>query len=47
LKNGVFLNVLSNKEIEDATSLSEEDEDEMLIVTKKDIQEFKDTRMMY
>jgi len=32
--------VLSDKEV---TSLNEEDEDKMLIITNKDIQEFKDT----
>jgi hypothetical protein len=33
LKNGLLLIVLSDKEVHDATSLSEEDKDEMLIVT--------------
>jgi hypothetical protein len=47
LTNGVLLIVLSNEEIEDVISFSEEDEDKMPIMTKKDIQEFKDTRMMY
>ncbi len=47
LKNGVFLIVLSDEEAKDATSLSGEDEDEMLVVTKKNIQEFKDPRTMY
>ncbi len=41
LKNGVILIVLSNNEAKDATSLSEEDKDEMLVVIEKDIQEFK------
>jgi hypothetical protein len=47
LKNSVFLIVLSNKETKDATSFSEEDKDKMPVVTKRDIQEFKDTRTMY
>jgi hypothetical protein len=47
LKNGVLLIFSSNKEIEDATSLSEEDEEEMPIVVEKDIQEFKDRQTMY
>ncbi len=33
MKNGILLIVLSDKEVEDATSLCEEDKDEMLIVT--------------
>ncbi len=41
LKNDVILIVLNNDEIEDATSLSEEDNTEMLVMTKRDIQELK------
>jgi hypothetical protein len=41
LKNGVILIVLNNDEIEDATSLSEEDNTEMLVMTKRDIQALK------
>jgi hypothetical protein len=37
LNNGVFLFVLNDEEVKDATSLNEEDEDEMLIITKMDI----------
>jgi hypothetical protein len=44
LKKGVLLIVLTNEEEKDATSFCEEDEDEMPIVTKRDIQEFKDTK---
>jgi hypothetical protein len=47
LTNGVFLIILNNKEIEDATSFSEEDKDKMPIVIERDIQEFKDTETMY
>jgi hypothetical protein len=47
LKNGVVLIVLSDEETKDATSFSEKDEDEMPIVTKRDIQEYKDTQTMY
>jgi hypothetical protein len=43
LKNGVFLIVLNDEETTDATSLREEDKDEMLVVTEKDIQELKNT----
>jgi hypothetical protein len=46
-KNGVMLIVLNDNETEDATSLSKKDKDEMLIMTKKDIQELKDRRTMY
>jgi len=42
LENGVLLIVFSGKEPKDATSLIEKDEDEMLIVIEKNIQEFKD-----
>jgi len=42
MTNGVVLNVLSDEETKDATSFSEEDEEEILNVTKRDIQEFKD-----
>ncbi len=47
LKKGVLLIVLSDKETKDATSFCEKDEDEMPIVKKKDIQEFKNTQTMY
>jgi hypothetical protein len=41
LKNGLLLIDLSDEEVEDATSLNEENEDKMLVVTEKDIQKFK------
>jgi hypothetical protein len=47
LINGVLLIVLSNEEVENATSSNEEDKYEMLVITKRDIQEFKETQMMY
>jgi 3-deoxy-D-manno-octulosonic-acid transferase len=47
LKNGALLIVLNNDETEDATSLSEEDKDKMLVVTKRDIKELKDRQKMY
>lgn len=47
LTNGVLLIVLSNKEVEDATSSSEENKYEMVVMIKRDIQEFKETHMMY
>jgi len=47
LTNGELLIILSNEETKDVTSFNEKDEDKMPIVTKRDIQEFKDTRMMY
>jgi hypothetical protein len=47
LKNGVLLVVLRDKEAEDVISFSEKNEDEMSVVIKKEIQEFKNTRMMY
>jgi hypothetical protein len=37
LRNGVFLIILNDEEIEDATSFNEEDKDEMLVVRKRDI----------
>jgi hypothetical protein len=40
LEKWCSLIVLSDKEV---TSLNEEDKDKMLIITNKDIQEFKDT----
>ncbi len=43
MTNDIVLIVLSDKGIEDATSCNEEEEDEMTIMTKRDIQEFKDT----
>jgi hypothetical protein len=42
-----ILIVLSNKEIENATSSNEEDKYEMPVMTKRDIQKFKETQMMY
>jgi hypothetical protein len=47
MTNGVVLNVLSDDETEDARSFSEEDEEEILIVIERDIQEFKDRQMVY
>ncbi len=47
MTNDVVLIVLSNKGIEDATPCNEEEDDKMRIMKKKDIQEFKDTQMMY
>jgi hypothetical protein len=43
LTNNVLLFVLNNEETNDAISFSEKYKDKMPIVTKKDIQEFKDT----
>ncbi len=47
MTNGVILNVLNNKEIKDAKSFSEEYEEEIFIMTERDIREFKDRQMMY
>jgi hypothetical protein len=47
MTNYVGLIILSDKGIEDVTSCSEEEEDEMPIMIERDIQEFKDTHMMY
>lgn len=47
LENGVILIVLSNDETKDATSLSEENKDEMLVMIERDIQEFKYRRTIY
>jgi hypothetical protein len=47
LKNDVLLIVLSDEEAKDATSFSEKDEDDMPIVTKRGIQEYKYTQTMY
>jgi len=47
LKNGALIIALSNNEAKDATSLSKEDEDKMLVIVDRDIQQFKDTQMMY
>jgi len=41
MTTGVVLNVLSDKETKNAKSFSEEDE-EIFVVTKRDIHEFKD-----
>jgi hypothetical protein len=38
---------LNDDDAKDATSLSEEDKDEMLVVTKRDIQELKDRQTIY
>jgi hypothetical protein len=43
MTNSVVLIILSDKGIEDVTSYSEEEENEMPIMRNKDIQEFKDT----
>lgn len=40
--NGVALNVLSDEETKNAKSFSEEDEEEIFIVTKRNIHEFKE-----
>ncbi len=45
--NDVVLFVLNNEETQDATSCSEEEEDEIHISIERDIQEFNDTRTMY
>ncbi len=42
MTNGVILNVLSGEETENAISFNEEDEEKILVVIEKDIQEFKD-----
>jgi hypothetical protein len=42
LKNGVLLIVLNNNKVEDATSFSKEDNNEMLVMIERDIQELKD-----
>jgi hypothetical protein len=47
MTNGVVLIVLSDKGTEDATSCNEEEDDEVRNMKKRDIQEFKCTRMMY
>jgi len=47
LKNDALLIVLNDDETKDATSLSEEDKDEILVVTKRDIQELKDRQTIY
>jgi hypothetical protein len=41
LENGVILIILNDDETEDATSLSEENKDEMLVMIERDIQESK------
>ncbi len=41
MKNGVLLIILNDDEVEDATSLSEEDKDKMLVMIEMDIQELK------
>jgi hypothetical protein len=47
MTNGVVLNVLNKKEIEDAKSFSEEYEEEIFVMIERDIREFKDRQMMY
>jgi hypothetical protein len=47
LKNGVLLIVLRDNETNNAISFSEENEDEMLIIIEREIQEFKNTQTMY
>jgi hypothetical protein len=47
LINGVILIVLSNEEVENATSSNEKDKYEIPIMTERDIEEFKETQMMY
>lgn len=47
MTNCVGLIILSDKGIEDVTSCSEKEEDEMPIMIERDIQEFKDTHTMY
>ncbi len=47
LKYGVLLIVLRDYGVEDAISFSEENEDEMLVVIEREIQEFKNTQTMY
>jgi len=42
-----ILIVLSKEEIENATSSNGENKYEMLVMTKRDIQKFKETQMMY
>jgi hypothetical protein len=46
LENGVLLIVFNGKEPKDATPLIEKDEDEMLIVIERNIQEFKDKQII-
>jgi hypothetical protein len=41
-----ILIVLSNEKIKNATSSNEEDKYEMHVMTKRDIQKFKETQMM-
>jgi hypothetical protein len=41
MTNGVVLNALSDEETKDAIPFNEENEEEILIMIKKDIQEFK------
>ncbi len=41
LKNGVLLIVLNNEEVKDATSLSIEDEDEMVVVVEMTFKSLK------
>jgi hypothetical protein len=47
MTNGVILNILSDKEPKDAKSYSEKDEEEILVVTERNVQEFKDRQTMY
>jgi hypothetical protein len=42
MTNGVVSNVLGDEEIEDARSFNEKDEEKILVMIERDIQEFKD-----
>jgi hypothetical protein len=42
MTNGVVLNILNDEETKNAKSFSEEDEEEIFVVTKRDIHEFED-----
>jgi hypothetical protein len=44
---GVSLNILSYEEIKNETSFSEENEEEIPIVTKRDIHELKSKQTLY
>ncbi len=44
---GVILNILSYEEIKNETSFSEENEEEIPIVTKRDIHELKSKQTLY
>jgi hypothetical protein len=42
ITNGVVLNILGDERTKNVRSFSEENEEEILVVTKRDIHEFKD-----